>query len=77
LRIPDDIAIAGFEGFRDSGFDHLVCAPLTVNEHPTREMAVAAVDLLLEHIRARRDGKNGHFKKMVLKTKLDIGDAGV
>jgi hypothetical protein len=40
-------------------------------------MAVAAVDLLLEHIRTRRDGKNGHFKKVVLKTKLDIGDAGV
>jgi LacI family transcriptional regulator len=77
LRIPDDVAIAGFEGFRDSGFDHLVCAPLTVNEHPTREMAVAAMDLLLEHIRMRRDGKNGHFKKVVLKTKLDIGDAGV
>jgi DNA-binding LacI/PurR family transcriptional regulator len=77
LRIPDDVAIAGFEGFRDSGFDHLVCAPLTVNEHPTREMAVAAVDLLLEQIRTRRDGNSGRFKKVVLKTKLDLCDAGV
>jgi LacI family transcriptional regulator len=77
LRVPEDVEIAGFEGFRDSGFDHLVSTPLTVNEHPTREMAVAAVELLLEHIRTRRDGKSGHFKKVVLKTKLDIGDAGL
>jgi DNA-binding LacI/PurR family transcriptional regulator len=76
LRVPEDVEIAGFEGFRDSGFDHLVSTPLTVNEHPTREMAVAAVDLLLEDIRARRQGKKAVFRKVVLKTRLAQASAG-
>jgi DNA-binding LacI/PurR family transcriptional regulator len=77
LRIPDEVAIAGFEGLRDSGFDYLVCAPLTVNEHPTREMAIATVDLLLEHIRARRGGRKGDFRQVVLKTTLARSDTEV
>jgi LacI family transcriptional regulator len=70
LRIPEDVAVAGFEGFRDSGFEYLVAAPLTVNEHPTREMAVAAVDLLMEQIHMRRSGRRGAPTRLVLKTHL-------
>ena len=75
LRIPDDIAIAGFEGFRDSGFEFLVDVPLTVNEHPTREMATAAVDLLMEQIQLRRTGGKGAVRRLVLKTHLARGAA--
>jgi DNA-binding LacI/PurR family transcriptional regulator len=75
LRVPEDVEIAGFEGFRDSGFDHLVSTPLTVNEHPTREMAIAVVDLLLEEIRACRQGKKAVFQKVVLKTRLAQANA--
>lgn len=70
LRVPENVEIAGFEGFRDSGFDHLVSTPLMVNEHPTREMAIAVVDLLLAEIRACRQGKKAVFQKVVLKTRL-------
>lgn len=70
LHVPEDVAVAGFEGFRDSGFEYLVRAPLMVNEHPTRDMAVTAVDLLLEHIRALQNGDRGAPRRLVLKTKL-------
>jgi LacI family transcriptional regulator len=72
LRIPDDVALAGFEGFRDTGFDFLVSAPITVNEHPTHEMAVSAVNLLIEQIRGFRSGTLGLSKRVVLKTKLAV-----
>jgi LacI family transcriptional regulator len=72
LRVPDDVAVAGFEGFQDTGFDYLVSVPVTVNEHPTHEMAVSAVNLLMEQIQGVRRGIPGLFKRVVLKTKLVV-----
>lgn len=72
LRIPDDVALAGFEGFKDTGFDYLVSAPIAVNEHPTHEMAVSAVNLLMEEIQGFRSGNKGLAKRLVLKTRLAV-----
>jgi LacI family transcriptional regulator len=72
LLIPDDMAIAGFEGFRDTGFDYLVSVPITVNEHPTHEMAVSAVDLLIEQIQGLRSGDPVTSRRVVLKTKMAV-----
>jgi DNA-binding LacI/PurR family transcriptional regulator len=74
LLIPDEVAIAGFEGFRDTGFDYLVSVPITVNEHPTHEMAVSAVDLLIEQIQGLRSGDPVTSRRVVLKTKMAVSD---
>jgi LacI family transcriptional regulator len=51
-RVPDDVAIVAID---DPFWAELVQPPLTVLAQPVREMAQAAVSLLLERVTGRRD----------------------
>ncbi|NJM08155.1 substrate-binding domain-containing protein [Candidatus Gracilibacteria bacterium] len=52
LRIPEDVALVGFDDIRDS---RAVSPPLTTVRHPTFAMGYGAVTLLLDRL-ARRSG---------------------
>ena len=75
LTFPEDIGIASFEGFGDTVFEYLVWPPITANDHPTREMAFAAMDLLMEEIRGNRLEKRGVSKDVILNTRLITTDS--
>lgn len=65
LKIPDDIAIAGFDG--------LICSPisepaLTIIEQPVYELGKVAAELLMQRIQ----GSTRPHQKIELKTKLHI-----
>lgn len=47
LRVPEDIAIAGFDGMYSS---LITTPPLTTVKHPVREIGHQAVEILLKHI---------------------------
>jgi LacI family transcriptional regulator len=55
LNVPDDISIVGFD---DTPMAATVWPALTTIRQPVADMARAAVDLLLEEIRRKRDGSN-------------------
>jgi DNA-binding LacI/PurR family transcriptional regulator len=67
LRIPDDVSIAGFDNSMLSA--HLF-PPLTTVEHPTREMGIHAVDMVLEAIEHPDDGRAG--RTLMLRPELVI-----
>lgn len=52
LRIPQDVSITGFD---NSMLSSHLSPPLTTVEHPTREMGVHAVNMVLEAIERPRD----------------------
>jgi DNA-binding LacI/PurR family transcriptional regulator len=47
LRVPEDIAIAGFDGMYSS---LITSPPLTTVKHPVQEIGQQAVEILLKHI---------------------------
>jgi len=47
LRVPEDVAIAGFDGMYSS---LITTPPLTTVKHPVREIGQQAVEILLKHI---------------------------
>jgi len=68
LRIPDDIAIAGFDG--------LICNPLpepvlAIIEQPVYELGKVAAELLMQRIQ----GSKSPYQKVELKTRLHVGRA--
>jgi len=69
LRIPEDIAVAGFDGIRrwtpESAF-------LTTVYQPFERMGEQAVDLLLERIES---GPEGSYKHILLDAPLHIGSS--
>jgi len=71
LTVPGQMEVASFEGFHDTVFDYLVVPKLTANFHPTREMALSAVNILVEQIQAVKAGSDYISKDVVLNTKLD------
>ncbi|WP_059102721.1 LacI family DNA-binding transcriptional regulator [Shouchella shacheensis] len=46
LRIPEDVALASFDGFEDSDIDFVIDPKITANIHPTAELAQNAVQIL-------------------------------
>ena len=58
LRIPDDVAVAGFDNIEFSQFTH---PPLTTVQQPTEEMGRLAAEILFDRIEA----KAGQSKKAV------------
>lgn len=52
LSVPDDVSIAGFD---DSAVATVVWPPLTTVRQPIKEMAAAAVRMLIEQLRGRLD----------------------
>jgi DNA-binding LacI/PurR family transcriptional regulator len=70
LRIPDELALVGID---DPQWAELVEPPLTVVAQPTREMAEAAVALLLERVTRERSDP----RKLVFLFKLVVrGSSG-
>ncbi|MCR5100128.1 MAG: LacI family DNA-binding transcriptional regulator [Butyrivibrio sp.] len=49
LSVPEDVQIIGFDGIKNFGFDEYYCSTI---RQPLREMAEAAVDILLNKDRA-------------------------
>jgi len=47
LQVPEDVAIAGFDGMYSS---LITSPPLTTVKHPVREIGQQAVEILLKHI---------------------------
>ena len=54
VRVPDDIALSGFDGFSSSEFGWV---PVSTVLHPIDEIARGAVDCLLDAIRSRKPAK--------------------
>ena len=75
LKYPEDISLAAFEGFDDTVFENLVWPPITGNDHPTKEMAFVAMDLLLDEIRGTRLERRGVSKDVILNTRLIITES--
>ncbi len=70
IKVPDDIAIAGFSDDRVSSF---IEPPLTTVRQPTREMGEKAMQLLLSEI-CDENGKN-LSKTIVLKSELILRES--
>jgi LacI family transcriptional regulator len=68
LRVPEDLALAGFEDFRWAG---LVKPGLTVVRQPGEEMGRRAAQLLFE----RLDGKTGPPENILLATEFIIRES--
>jgi LacI family transcriptional regulator len=68
LKIPDDVALAGFEDFKWAG---LVTPGLTVVRQPGEEMGRRAAQMLFE----RLAGKKGPPQRIVLDTELIIRES--
>jgi LacI family transcriptional regulator len=66
LRIPQDIAVAGFDGIPESRF---LDDPLTTVTMPHEEMCRVAVELLL----SRLSGERTEPRQVVVPTHLYIG----
>lgn len=66
LRIPDDIAVVGFD---DSPWSSLTGTPLTVISENTKEMGERAAQLLLDRIEKR---ETGPAKRIVLEDEFII-----
>lgn len=49
ITVPDDVQIIGFDGIKSFGFDEYYCSTI---KQPLREMAEAAVDILLNKDRS-------------------------
>jgi LacI family transcriptional regulator len=69
LRVPDDVALAGFDDFELAG---LLRPRLTVVRQPAGLLGECAATLLLERLEAKRDGPP---KKKVLPTELVIRES--
>lgn len=65
LRVPEDLAVAGFDDFP---FSELLSPPLTTVRVPAYEMGVAAASLLLGSI----DGSADAGRQIVLPTELRV-----
>jgi diguanylate cyclase (GGDEF)-like protein len=63
IRIPDDIAITGFDGIYETGF---FSPPLTTVYQPIRDMAAASVDLVISMIENGKEGKEIVFPALPL-----------
>jgi LacI family transcriptional regulator len=68
LRVPDDVALVGFEDFRWAGF---VKPALTVIRQPGEEMGRRAAQILFE----RLAGKQGLPQTLMLETELVIRES--
>lgn len=69
IRVPEDIAIAAFDGFDDSIFEQFLDSPkITANIHPSLYMGEECVRLLCEEISYRSSNNQGHYlsRKIVL-----------
>ncbi|MDX2247717.1 MAG: LacI family DNA-binding transcriptional regulator [Bacteroidia bacterium] len=69
LKIPADIAIAGFSDWKMAS---IVSPPLTSVAQPSHEMGRKAANLLLEEINANKNNIPFTFQTVVLKTDLRI-----
>jgi len=68
LRIPEDIAIAGFDGLRSS----LITTPqLTTVRQPLPEMGRQATEILLKHI----ESKNLLADQLIIPVELLVRDS--
>ena len=65
LRVPEDIAVVGFDDIRMSSF---LIPSLTTVHHPVKEMANQAISLLLDLI----DEKNPNIEKSIIKISPDL-----
>jgi LacI family transcriptional regulator len=63
LRVPEDVAVCGFD---DTPVATTVWPELTTIHQPIGDMARAAVDLVIEQIRERRNGEQVHAKHRLL-----------
>jgi LacI family transcriptional regulator len=71
-RVPDDVAIVALD---DPFWAELVQPPLTVLAQPVRQMAEAAVRLLLERVTGRRDAPQQEIFKFELRVRGSCGTA--
>lgn len=63
LNVPRDLTVCGFD---DTDFAQSIWPELTTIHQPIAAMAGAAIDLLIENIRARRNGKAAPPREIVL-----------
>jgi LacI family transcriptional regulator len=69
VRMPEDIAVIGFDDFEMAS---LLSVPLTAVRQPAAELGRTAVQVLLDWIRSRKSEANPARRKIVLPTELVI-----
>jgi len=63
LEVPRDLTVCGFD---DTEFSRSIWPELTTIHQPIADMSRAAMELLVQKIRAKRAGKDGGFKHALL-----------
>ncbi|WP_102348849.1 LacI family DNA-binding transcriptional regulator [Bacillus sp. Marseille-P3661] len=78
LKIPQDVALASFEGFEDSEFDFIIQPKITANIHPTAELAQHAVEILHKQITNKLNGmSSSSATDLVIKMKFQERESTV
>ena len=72
LRFPRDVSLIGFDDFAWNETFH---PAITTIAQSTRQMGQAAMELLLEKIKARREGREIAERNIVLRPELRIRDS--